>query len=340
MKKYLFIIGLGAMIFNSSCDSQNEDSIFAMDQMAADADSNDNLNARIGPSAGGKGEGNAKFNYEIAEYSYDGIMMTLPAEKAKEIMETSRTKEDFIGKMIVKSIGIFDSTLVKRATMFSDYARRNHAALAGDEHEIEYDIAAGPYASAAAFMKIGDIKGESRDKEYPFALLFDNNRPQAAPSTGPWDDSIPPVKKPELESMAEFVLQLNSRTAEPASIAESLDELEIGYGVDPAAIAMLLPAIQKVREAASTGTNARGKADILIESLSLNYGLDKEGDFASLLQLGGMGSIGKLASDDYDSSGDVDWASIQLNRKKFEFEMFYLWDRFWENHQELPVPGR
>ena len=132
---------------------------------------------------------------------------------------------------------------------------------------------------------------------------------------------------------------LNARNIDPESLDGALDELEISAGVDPVAIGLLLPAVQKVREAAARNSAARGKADILIESLGF-YGLALEDDFSNLLQIGGMGSIGQLANENYDDSGDKDWATIQLNRRKFEFEMLFIWSRFWDEHQNDPTTGR
>ena len=337
MKKYLFIIGLGAMIFNSSCDPQNEEALFAdVDQAVEES----NPNARYrGSSSGGLGAGKASFNYEIAENSYLGLMKQLPPAKAEEVMKNSRTREMFLESMILESLDIFDSTLMKRGATFSYQAKRNHEAMAGDEHEIEFDIAAAPQAAAAGYLKIGDIKGESTDREYFFAKVFSGNGSTSAPSRSPWEDSIPPIKQPELTETAEFVLGLNARNVDPESIGNALNELELSAGVDPVAISLLLPAVQKVREAARKKPAARGKADILIESLGF-YGLALEDDYSNLLQIGGMGSIGQLASETYDDSGDKDWASIQLNRRKFEFEMLFIWSRFWDNHQADPTTGR
>ncbi|MBN3582328.1 hypothetical protein JYB64_07995 [Algoriphagus aestuarii] len=337
MKKYLFIIGLGAMIFNSSCDSQNEEALFAdVDQAVAE----NNPNARLGgTSSGGLGSGKVSFNYEIAENSYLGVMNELPPSKAEEVLRNSRSREGFLMTMILESLEIFDSTLMKRGATFSYQAKRNHEAMAGGEHEIEYDIASAPQAAAAGYLKIGDIKGESTDREYYFAKVFSGNGATSAPSRSPWEDSIPPIKQPELEETAEFVLGLNARNIDPASIGGALNDLQLSAGVDPVAIGMLLPAVQKIRESAAADPRGRGKADILIESLGF-YGLSLEDDLSNLYKIGGMGSIGQLASDSYDDSGDKDWATIQLNRRKFEFEMLFIWSRFWDNHQAVPGTGR
>ena len=59
------------------------------------------------------------------------------------------------------------------------------------------------------------------------------------------------------------------------------------------------------------------------------------------LAYGAGGSIFGLVDDKYDSSGDMDWATIQLNRRKFEFEMLYFWSIWWEaQQQEDPATGR
>lgn len=336
MKNYLFIIFLSAIILNTSCDSRtNEEALFAdVDQAVELSDPH----ARMGSSSGGIGSGKANFNYGIAENAYQGVMTTLPPSKVEEMVRSSRSREFFLTSMIRKSMTIFDSTLIKRGATFSDAAKRNHSATAGDEHEIEYDIAKGPMAAISGYLKLDDIKGESQEKEYPFAKIFSGNGATSTPSRSPWEDSIPPIKKPELEETAEFVLGLNARSIDPESLNQAMTELEIGYGVDPVAIGLLLPAVQSAREAARN-SNARGKADILIESLGF-YGLDLEDDLSNMYKIGGMGSIGMLASEKYDASGDVDWATIQLNRKKFEVEMFFLWSRFWENSQPSPTSGR
>lgn len=339
MKKYLFIIGLGVMFANTSCDPQNEEGLFAdVDQaVAASVNEAGDPNARkVGKGSGA--DTKLAYDYEVAESAYYQLIKTIPPIDGESSMKESRSREDFLEKMIIKSLGVFDKSVMTAGHKMSDLAKRNHAALAGDEHEIEYDVAQAPQAAATGYLKIGDIKGESTDHEYPVAKIFQIRGSANSAKGNPWNDSIPPVKAPEAVGLGDFVLELSLRTSDPTSLDEALGQLEISSGINPTQVGLLLPAIQKVREAASH-QNARGKADILIETLHV-YGLDKEDDLSTMYKVGGMGAIGKLVSDNYDESGDVDWASIQLNRKKFELEMLFLWSRFWDNHQTDPTTGR
>lgn len=337
MKKYLLIIGLGVMFANTSCDPQNEEALFADVDQAVLADQSDDPNARKGakPSLA---EAKLAYDYEIAETAYYALMRELPPSKVREIMAESDDQGYVLKNVIISSMKIFDEAVMENGRKMSDLARRNHAALAGDEHEIEYDLTAGALRAAAGYLKIGDIKGESTDHEYPVGEIFDIIGTASNPKGNPWNDSIPPVKAPEAGALGDFVLELNIRNVDPESMNNALNELGLSAGIRPVLIGLLLPAVQKVREAAAR-PSARGKADILIESLGF-YGLDEESDLSSMYKIGGMGSIGMLASEEYDSTGDIDWASIQLNRKKFEFEMLLLWSRFWENNHTDPTTGR
>lgn len=339
MKKYLFIIGVGAMLVSTSCDPQNEESLFAdVDQAVLEGKEGD-PNARIGRNDG-LAQQKLAYNYEVAEKAYYAVMRELPPSKVKAIMAESDDQAYVLKNVIISSMKIFDQAVMENSHKMSLLAKRKHEALAGDEHEIEYDLTAGALRAAAGYLKIGDIKGESTDHEYPVAKIFEliGNGTEGAKGN-PWNDSIPPVKSPEAAELGDFILSLNPRNIDPEILNDGLNQLEIDSGMDPVLAALLLPAVQKVREAASPRSNARGKADILIESL-VNYGLDPEADLSAMYQIGGMGAIGLLASEDYDSEGDVDWAALQLNRKKFEFEMLLLWERFWENHHTDPTTGR
>ncbi|SFU12982.1 hypothetical protein SAMN04489724_4175 [Algoriphagus locisalis] len=339
MKKYLFIIGVGAMLISTSCDPQNEESLFSdVDQAVLESKEGD-PNARLGRNDG-FAQQKLAINYEVAEKAYYAVMRELPPGKVKAIMAASDDQAYVLKNVIISSMKIFDETVMENGNKMSDLAKRNHAALAGDEHEIEYDLTAGALRAAAGYLKIGDIKGESTDHTYPVAEIFELiGNGKAGRKGNPWNDSIPPVKAPEAAGLGEFILGLSPRNSDPKSLNEGLNQLEIDSGMDPVLAALLLPAIQKVREAAKPNPKSRGKADILIESLS-NYGLDPEADLSAMYQIGGMGAIGLLASEDYDSEGDVDWAALQLNRKKFEFEMYLLWEKFWDKHHTDPTTGR
>ena len=347
MKKYLFIIGVGAMLVSTSCDPQNEESLFADVDQAVVEDNAGDPNARIGRN-NGLALQKLAYDYEVAEQAYYALMKNLSPGMGKAMIEESRTKEEFIEKMIIKSIGIFDEAVMENGHKMSILAKRKHEALAGGEHEVEYDVAAGALRSSAAYLKIGDIKGESTDREYKVAKIFELIGNGTSGSKGnPWNDSIPPVKAPEVGELGDFILGLSPRNIDPASLDGALNDLKINSGVETVLIGLLLPAVQKVREAAGR-TNARGKADILIESLGV-YGLNADDDLSSMYQVGALGSLGFLTGDEYDTAdefedydelGDVDWAALQLNRKKFEFEMFLLWERFWDNNHSDPTGGR
>lgn len=335
MKKYILTIGIGALFFSSACDTLNQENIEPVDLEKLEIA--ENQSEKVGGENYRAYPKWVKNLYPLMENAYQMLPSYLPVEKAESTLRNSSTKELFVEKMIKASLEIFDSNLMQNGHILSDLSKRNHDRLAAAEHEITYDIAAGAFRSATAYLKIGDLIGESTD--YTVAKIFNikgGKYGKGSEKGNPWNDSIPPVKSQEAAELGDFILGLNPRNVDPVSLNNALNELEINAGIKPELVALLLPAVQSAREAAKP--NSRGKATILIESMG-NYGLNVETDLSLMYQIGGMASIGNLTSDDYDAEGDVDWAFIQLNRKKFEFEMFFLWERFWENNQTDPTTG-
>lgn len=339
MKKYLLILVVGAMILQSSCDSMENEVVDPQVQSAALSSANARM-AEVEMLATNK----IDKNYQLAEYAYEGLEVCIPKDKALDKLNSTRDQVQFIEDMIKKSMSVWDSTLKKRGEFLSPLSQRNHSAMAGGEHEVEYDILGFIEDETAAidyYLRIPDIPGESRDGREPgfhFSRIIGNSSTANAtePCDNIWCDSIPPVKKPETEETAALLLEL-SYQRDPAQTSRLIEQLKVGTGMEPVQVSLLLPAVQRVREAARLGVNARGKADILIETLGTYYGVDVETQMNKLLAYGGAGSLAELVSEEYDDEGDIDWATIQLNRKKFEMEMLFFWKAFWETYHGTPT---
>jgi hypothetical protein len=335
MKKYLLTLGIGALILSSGCDPMNQDNLPSDELSTLDRGSNmgeENLR-KENVEVQWKVE-EAENAYRLMENAYSVLLSQFPKEEVERERSASRSKEAFVESMIKKSIRVFDENIEQKGRFLSAQTLRNHQQMAGDEHEIEYDILAfgeDEQASMAGYLKIEDIKGESTEQaSFNFAKVKLFNSGVGKANGCDWcNDSLPPIKMPQIEEIIEFLIEVERSNADPSQTNAGLLELEFG-GLNPVQAALLLPAVQKVREAARI--NARGKADILIESFSSYYGLELGNEKGKFLRYGGLGSIGALIESDYDDSGDLDWASVQIHRGKFELEMLFLWSRFWEAH--------
>lgn len=334
MKKYLVAIGIGALILNSSCDPMNQENNLPADELSTLERelSEGEENLRKGQVEVEWKVEEAERAYRLMENAYPNLLSQFPKEEVERQRSSSRSKAAFVENMIKKSIRVFDENIMLRGRFLSAQTLRNHQQMAGDEHEIEYDILAfgeDEQASMAGYLKIGDIKGESTEQaSFNFAKVKLFNSGVGMAKGCNWcNDSLPPIKAPQLEEIVDFLIDAERSNADPSQTQAGLLELEFG-GLNPVHAALLLPAVQKVREAARI--NARGKADILIESISSYYGLELGDEKGKFLRYGGLGSIGALIDSDYDNSGDLDWASVQLHRAKFELEMLFLWSRFWD----------
>lgn len=346
MKKYILTLGIGAMLLQVSCDSLQQDEVlleddqalFELEELAMEGE---NLRRKGNVETTWKVEKGEKF-YRMTENTYLMLPSYLPLEKAEQVFESSRTQEAFVEEMIKESLKVFDSNIFKYGRFLSPLARRNHQALAGDEHEIEYDVLGAKFqddddalASMAGYLKIGDIKGESTDqKSFPLFKFFGNNSTNAGgdcDGKGPWCDSLPPVKQPQLEQMIEIFPLLKRGGGKPMPTEAALNDLKSGADLDPVAIALLLPAVQKIADLPSPNADKNHEKWIPILSTGRRYGVDLSQSLGTFLAFGAGGSIFGLINENYDASGDMDWAAVQLNRRRFEFEMLLLWSKWAES---------
>lgn len=348
MKKYLLIIGVGALLLQASCDSlQQDETVLLSDQELLESDEinsgEENFRKKGNIEYGWKVE-EAEKAYRFMENAYLMLPLHLPKEAADQYLRSSRSKEQFVEMMIKKSIRVFDGNLLKNGRFLSPLAKRNHGVMAGGEHEIEYDLTGfmdDEEAAIDVFIKFPDIPGESSGET--FSLNYEKIKSNSASSSngGNCDgcsDSIPTIKRPQLEKTLEFLKIAQRFNGEPSQTSAAFEDLVINAKIDPLVAALLLPAIQKAREAARI--DGRGKADILIDALSKGYKINLENQKGKFLRYGGLGSIFELISVGYDEKGDLDWSSIQLNRTKFELEMLLFWSRFWDENQSKPRTGR
>jgi hypothetical protein len=358
MKKYILAIGIGAILLGSACDPMNQEAltpVFAEEELLAENDPNGaNYRKSKGKvDAGWKVEEGRKA-YRLMEIAYQMLPSYLPLDKVNRTFESSRSEDQFVAEMIKESLKVFDSNIERNGRFLSPLARRNHQAMRGDEHEIEYDLVAAKFrdddealASMAGYLKIEDIKGESTDNEsaYYFLKFIGNNGSGAMGGcpdrNNPWCDSIPPIMAPQLEEIVEFFPILKRTNGRPASTSAALNELKFNAGLDPVAIGLLLPAVQKIADnPAPTQSNGDHKDWIIIESMAKSYGVNLGDSRGTFLAFGAGGSIFGLINEKYDASGDLDWAAIQLNRRKFEFEMLLFWSKWAASRDAATAPGR
>lgn len=352
MRKYILAIGVGALLYGSGCDSMNQENTVPVDLEQQEIHSEEGgENYRRGFNFP-KLELKAKRNYRMMENAYQMLPSYLPLQKVEGAYKTSRSREQFVEKMIMASLEIFDNNIQRSGRFLSPLSRRNHQSLVADEHEVEYDILAGKFkdddealATLAGFLKIGDIKGESQDKKYkgesqdkkyPIFKFVGNSSTTSGDDCkgkGPWCDSIPPIKQPDIEKLVDWLSVLARTQAQPAALAQQLDILS-GELDQRIIIGLLLPAVQKQADVPQANADGEHKDWINIESVGRSYGLELGKSAGTYMAFGAGGSIFGLVNEKYDASGDMDWATIQLNRRKFEFEMLLLWSKWWEAQQE------
>ncbi len=341
MKKYLFIITVAGLILTNSCDSLEHENHIPQNELESGLDVGSSADENLRKNSQGIGNvtKRASRNYDLMENAYYEMVRKLKPNEIERIKSTSRSKRSFVVKMMGKSTELFDQNILNKSKFLSAYAVENlkelienNDSFSGDEHEISYDIAAGVRLNNSSriderrvLQELGKFRNESTFQF--FKHIRDPKIPAAG--CGPYCDSLPPIKKPELEDTYKFLLEVESSNAEPSRTEAGIIGLEINSGVDPRSVALLLPAVQSAREAARV--NARGKADILLESLGSLYGINMNDKKGELLKYGGSGSILALISEDYEPDGDLDWSTVQLNRSKFKFEMFFFWSEYWDS---------
>lgn len=358
MKKYILALGIGALLLGSACDPMNQEAltpVSAEEELLAENDPNgENFRKSKGKIEAGWKVEEATKAYRLMEIAYQMLPSYLPLDKVNRSFESTRSEDQFVADMIKESLKVFDSNIERNGRFLSPLALRNHQAMRGDEHEIEYDLVAAKFrdddealASMTGYLKIEDIKGESTDNESAYYFLkFIGNKGTSASGgcpnpKNPWCDSIPPIKAPQLQEVVEFLPVLKRAEGESRPTAAALNDLKWGADLDPVAIGLLLPAVQKIADnPVPTQSNGDHKDWILIESMARRYGVNLGDSRGTFLAFGAGGSIFGLINEKYDASGDLDWAAIQLNRRKFEFEMWLFWSKWAAAKSAGTAPGR
>ncbi|GMQ27444.1 hypothetical protein [Algoriphagus confluentis] len=346
MKKYLLTIGIGAMLLQVSCDSLQQDEVLLEENQALLESGElttgeENLRKKGNVETTWKVEKAEKF-YRMTENTYYLLPSNLPLEKVNRIYESNRSEDQFVEEMIRESLKVFDSNISRYGRFLSPLSRRNHQALAGGEHEVEYDIVAAKFldedealASMAGYLKIDDIQGESPDnKGFPIFKFVGNNSTQTGEDCkgkGSWCDSIPRIQPSQLEEMVAILPVLKRAQGLTRPTTAALQNLELSAGLDPVSIGLLLPAVQKIADNPTPRADADHSRWIPILSTARRYGFDMNESLGTFLAFGAGGSIFGLTNEKYDASGDMDWAAVQLNRRRFEFEMWLFWSKWAQN---------
>lgn len=333
MKKKFLIIALSLTAIGTACDTLQQENIspesgeLILKEVESDSNARKGFDLILNKKL-------VQIN-ELTDLAYAEIGNEEAIHKAILHVRKQGGGEQFLEEMISWSLKKYDNIVLKRGGFLSQEARRKHATMAGGEHEFEYDLQAG-YEEAAAdfYLKIEGVKGESSEEKYELVktILGPGKSGNCIyPLCGGWS-----VNKGHVIQLADFIKVLIPRySPDPSALGESLQELTIDAGMDPVAIALLLPAVQKAAEV----PNARKLEDQnkkLLEAL----GLPDSEEYGDFLQAGGEGALNKFLFGSYDLGEDLDWAAIQLNRAKFEMEMFYLWEAFWNENQTDPTTGR
>ncbi|WP_146064456.1 hypothetical protein [Algoriphagus boritolerans] len=333
MKKFslLFILGFANLGF--SCDPLQQENLNPLsDEFGLETNTTD-PNARKGFDQALSR--NINQIYGLTNLAYAEIGSEETYQEAKLFIRKSGGTDEYLEEMIKMSLRKYDNIVLKRGGFLSQEAKRKHAAMAAGEHEFEYDLSAGfQEAALDVFIKIPDIPGESKDEKYELVKTIngpDNSGYCIYPLCGGWS-----VNKGQLVQLADYLETVNQRyESDPRVLLESWEQLKLDSGLDPVVIALLVPAVQKLAEDPN-GTNSEDQSRKLLQALDLP---DSE-VFGDFLQAGGVGALNKFLFGNYELDEDLDWAAVQLNRAKFEMEMFFLWETFWEANQTDPAIGR
>lgn len=345
MKKHILTLVMIAVLGGSACDSLNQETLNPpLDETLAEAGQIDGENLRKGTALEHVLLAKVERNYRMMENAYPMLFVHLPKEEAEVQRQGSRTKTQFVEHMIKRSLNVFDKNIQSNGRFLSAASRQNHQRLTQREHEFEFDLTRFQDDEEAALdylIKLPPIDGEASE-EISFNFAKPGNNAAGAASSGKcksvYCDSLPRIQSPQVEKVVEFLRKIDHINAEPSRTQAALADLEFNAGLDPVTVGLLLPAIQKVREAARAKSGA--KADILIEALEARYGVNLKNQKGRFLRFGGVGTISQLIAEEYDDTGDLDWATIQLNRAKFELEMLMLWSRYWDTKTSATQPGR
>lgn len=319
MKRYLVALTIISGVMLVSCDPMEEDLRLWESQPPATGDEGartkyPNITLKRGFKV-----------YELTELVYATLTDEELAGEAEITLKNAEAdRETFLQTMINTSMRSFDAMVSTKGGFLSTTAKRNYQAKTSAGWNVNFDP--DLRAQLDAFLKIPDIPASDEGDEH-YVVLGANNA-----------DSLLRFNTRELVALAKFLDVLPRYLNDPAAMEEALNELSITHGVSEGKVGLLLPAVQKARESAnSSGFN--GGIKVASKDVKGFYELDAENLPGDYFRFGGYGAITGLISRDFDNSGDLDWSLIQLHRRKFEMEMWLLWDEYWKKYAN-PATGR
>ncbi|MFN3761542.1 MAG: hypothetical protein ACK4SF_20200 [Algoriphagus aquaeductus] len=336
MKKYQLFLSTGAILWCAACDPLNTENVSPEREEWNQAESGDLAHARVGFDL----KINQKVNqiYGLTEATYQELLQEEGFREAKLTLRKAGDRRQYLTEMLRLSLHKYDNVVLKRGNFLSPLAKRNHQAMMQEIPQFDYDLDGyyDPQALTPIYIEYEGIPGEltsepTEEISFNFTKITHHGATSSDPDCkSPWCNIPAPIRGAQMLKVIRFLEELPRYAQDPSRMNQALEQLEIDAGLDPVAIALLLPAVQKVRESAGR-SSTKGGISVAAGDINGFYNPESGNLHGAFLVLGAYGSLGKFIRTDYDDTGDLDWALIQLHRKKFELEMFLLWSEFWNN---------
>lgn len=319
MKRHLLILTLFTGVLLTSCDPMEEDLRLADSQTEDEA-------ARKGKYSNITLKRGYKI-YELTEMTYLKLMEEeMTGEAEITLKHSAGNREQFLREMIRSSMEAFGEVTATNGGFLSPAAKRSISAMMAAGWDLQFDPDLG--TKIDGFLKVPDIPAPPAGDAYYIV-------PEGV------DDPSLRISVRELVELTKFLDVLPRYLNDPVALEEALNELDVLYGLNEVKIGLLLPAVQKVREAASSGF--RGGVNVAAGDVNGFYELDPE-NLPRFFQFAGYGSITALINLSHTSGdGDTDGRDFLIWQRQgtmFEMEMWLLWDGYWNKYASDPTTGR
>lgn len=266
-------------------------------------------------------------NHEILVAAYQGLTETAIKEAILTCRKSSGDQAEFVAKMFEKSNEAFEKAVTqKHGEAAADYflkipdiegeSLEEKKALLLQENSVE--------AYRAAVLERLKKKSAETERWYIMKNLVLDNTNHAAPAE---QFSLNYEEIKSATKLADILLDLKlSDTERTQALNDALDIAQL----PPVPVGLLLPAVQKVREAA----NATKAEELYLEWLdtevipTINGGLDRDliRRKAFFEYLSGLDLV---ISQDFNHDNQVE-ASIAIMKARYDLKMLCLWTAYWD----------
>jgi hypothetical protein len=312
MKRYLITLTVISGVMLASCDPMEEDLRNRESQAMSSGDESarkkySDITLKRGYKV-----------YELTEMVYVGLTDQAMAGEAEiTLKNTAGDREQFLKEMVNTSMKSFDAVVSRNGGFLSNAAKRNYQAKMAAGWTVDFD--SDLRGQTDIFLKIPDLPTSGEGDTY--YIFLDAN------DTG----SFLSFSTRQLVALANFLDGIHGYLSDPVALEEALVELNIKYGVGETQTGLLLPAVQKTREEAKS-SGFSGGVKVGVKDVKGVHGINSDDLPGDYLRFGGYGTITGLISRNFENSVDLDWSLIQLHRRKFEAEMWLLWDEYWKKY--------